>query len=123
MPMIAGAAIYKLRPHMTGKKLLMVIPIIPMADGIANGATAWPMWLALNQSEQSWVWTYLAGFVTLGLALFVVWIIGTIVAVPEDRARIKRIQDVWSFRYLGKEPAPAGAAEPPPPVREPVAAG
>jgi hypothetical protein len=77
MPMVAGALIFHLRPHLDRPwKLLAVIPCIPMADGIANGATAGPMWAALNQENVSYFWTYLAGFVTLGLALFSVWIIG-----------------------------------------------
>ena len=77
MPMVAGALIFHLRPHLnTAWKLPAVIACIPMADGIANGATAWPMWAALNQADVSYVWTYLASFATLGLALFSVWIIG-----------------------------------------------
>jgi hypothetical protein len=47
-----------------------------MADGIANGAAAWPMWLTLNQENVPYVATYVAFFVTMGLALFSVWIIG-----------------------------------------------
>jgi hypothetical protein len=106
MPMLAGALIYKLRPHLdTPWKLLAAIPIIPMADGIANGATAWPMWAALNQTDVSYVWTYLASFATLGLALFCVWIISLVVAVPPERARVKSLKDVWGFRYLGRPPA------------------
>ncbi len=77
MPMVAGALIFHLRPHLDRPwKLPVVIACIPMADGVANGATAWPMWAALNQENVSYVWTYLASFVTLGLALFSVWIIG-----------------------------------------------
>jgi hypothetical protein len=77
MPMVAGALIFHLRPHLnTAWKLPAVIACIPMADGIANGATAWPMWAALNQADVSYVWTYLASFATLALALFSVWIIG-----------------------------------------------
>jgi hypothetical protein len=77
MPMVAGALIFHLRPHLDRPwKLPAVIACIPMADGIANGATAWPMWAALNQADVSYVWTYLASFATLGLALFSVWIIG-----------------------------------------------
>ncbi len=84
MPMVAGALIYKLRPHLdTGWKLAAVIAIIPMADGIANGATAWPMWITLNQSDVAYLWTYLAGFVTLGLSLLSVWIVSLVVARPE----------------------------------------
>ncbi len=87
MPMVAGALIFHLRPHLDRPwKLPAVILLIPMADGIANGATAWPMWAALNQQDVSYVVTYLASFATLGLALFSVWIIGLAVvgraAVP-----------------------------------------
>jgi hypothetical protein len=84
MPMIAGALIYRLRPHLPGWKLLAVIACIPMADGIANAAAAWPMWIALNQTDVSYVWTYLAAMVTLGLSLFCVWIIGLVVARPAE---------------------------------------
>jgi hypothetical protein len=77
MPMVAGALIFHLRPHLDRPwKLPAVIACIPMADGIANGATAWPMWAALNQENVPYVWTYVASFATLGLALFSVWIIG-----------------------------------------------
>lgn len=87
MPMLAGALIYKLRPHMDNPwKLLGVIPLVPMADGIANGATAWPMWAVLNQDGVSYLWTYLASFVTLGLAAMVVWMVGLAVALPVGEA-------------------------------------
>jgi hypothetical protein len=86
MPMVAGALIYKLKPHLGGSplKLLAIVPLIPMADGLANGATAWPMWIALNQTDVSYVWTYLAGFATLGLALYAVWMIALVVARPQE---------------------------------------
>jgi len=87
MPMIAGALLYHIVPKLrSGWKLLAVIPIIPMADGIANGAAAWPMWAVLNQHDVSYVWTHLAGLATLGLSLFCVWIIGQAVARPADQA-------------------------------------
>lgn len=78
MPMIAGALIYRVLPNLPNKgwALLAVVPLIPMADGIANGAAAWPMWISLNQPNVSYVWTYLAAAVTLGLSLFCVWVIG-----------------------------------------------
>lgn len=84
MPLLAGALIYKLKPHLSGWKLVGIVPLIPMADGIANGATAWPMWAALNQTDVSYVWTYAASLVTLGLALFCVWIIALVVAKPAE---------------------------------------
>lgn len=85
MPLLAGALIYRLQPHLNNRwKLLAVIPIIPMADGAANGVAAWPMWAALNQDDVSYVWTHLAALITLGLALFAVWAIGLAVARPAD---------------------------------------
>ena len=84
MPMVAGALVYKLRPHLPGWRLAAVILLIPMADGIANAAAAWPMWVTLNQTDVSYVWTYLAGFATLGLSLFCVWIVSLVVARPQE---------------------------------------
>ena len=131
MPMIAGALIYKLKPYLDRPwKLAAAIPIIPMADGIANGATAWPMWGTLNQTDVSYIWTYLASFATLGLSLFCVWIIALAVAVPPVRAQVRSLKDLWRFRYLGRPPADAappvvgnGAVpepERPPPVPAPT---
>jgi hypothetical protein len=85
MPMLAGALIYRLRPQLTSAwKLLAIIPIIPMADGIANAAAGFPMWIALNQNHPSYLWTYIAMFGTLGLALYCVWIISLAVARPAE---------------------------------------
>jgi hypothetical protein len=81
MPMAAGAILYKIKPHLSNWAMpFAVIATIPMADGIANGAAAWPMWAALNQTHSSYVWTYLASIVTLGLSLFCVWIISLVAA-------------------------------------------
>lgn len=84
MPMIAGALIYKLKPYLTGPRIALVILLIPMADGVANGAAAWPMWVALNQTDVSYVWTYLAAMLTLALSLLCVWIVSLVVARPEE---------------------------------------
>ncbi|MFE3056935.1 hypothetical protein [Nocardia sp. NPDC059239] len=87
MPMLAGAVIYKILPHLDQAwKLLAVIAVIPMADGAANGAAGWPVFAALNQQDVSFFWTYFAAFATLGLALFMVWLIGIAVARPAAEA-------------------------------------
>jgi hypothetical protein len=94
MPMIAGALIYKLRPHLeqVGQVALAlaVVAIIPMADGIANAAAAWPVIVALN-TNVGYVGSWIAGFVTLGLALFVVWIVGLLVARPVTQPVEERV--------------------------------
>lgn len=83
MPLLTGALIYRLRPHLdTSWKLLAVVPLVPMADGMANGAAAWPMWAVLNQDNVSYLWTHLAALATLGLAALAVWMIGLAVARP-----------------------------------------
>jgi hypothetical protein len=86
MPMIAGAMIYKLRPHMSSALMVpAVIATIPMADGIANAAAGWPVIAALN-TNVGYAGTWIAAFITLGLALFVVWIVGLLVARPAEAA-------------------------------------
>jgi hypothetical protein len=80
MPLLAGALIYKTEPYLPGWRLAVVILFIPMADGVANAAAGSPMWIALNQSDVPYVWTYLAGLMTLGLSLLCVWLISLAVA-------------------------------------------
>jgi hypothetical protein len=83
MPIIAGALIFRLKPHLSVPRLMLAtVAIIPMADGIANAAAAWPVIAALN-TDVGYAGTWIASFVTLGLALFVVWLVGLLVAVPE----------------------------------------
>jgi hypothetical protein len=111
MPMLAGALIFHIRPHLnTPWKLPAVIACIPIADGVANGATAWPMWAALNRADVSYVWTHLASFVTLGLALFSVWIVGVSVvgrgelAHPESETLWQKLKAITasSSRSAGR---------------------
>ncbi|WP_089303353.1 hypothetical protein [Haloechinothrix alba] len=108
MPMIAGAVIYKLRPFLnTNWKLLAVIPVVPMADGAANGAAAWPIWAALNQDDVSYVWTHLAAAATLGLALFTVWIIGLAVAKkPEEIGNESLMRRMGSIGLMSSPDTP-----------------
>ncbi len=96
MPMIAGALMYAIVPRLGSSpwRLLAIVPLIPMADGIANGAAAWPMWVALNQHDVSYVWTYLAAFLTLALSLYCVWIIGLAVGRPGVEARSARTSTI-----------------------------
>lgn len=115
MPMLAGAFIYKLRPHLDSPlKLLAVIPLVPMADGMANGAAAWPMWATLNQENVSYVFTYLASFATLGLGALVVWMISLAVARPTDEVGSQNVlQKIKSlFRpEAAPLPVPAGTTD------------
>ncbi len=85
MPITAGALITKARPFLgSGWKLLGVIPLVPMADGIANGATAWPLWIALN-SGVGYVVTYPAAIVTFALVMYALWFVSLAVARPAEQ--------------------------------------
>jgi hypothetical protein len=102
MPMIAGALIYKLKPYLSGAALVLaVIAIIPMSDGIANAAVAWPVIAALNM-DVGYVGTWIASCITLALALFVVWIISLVVVRPPEP--------------VARRTVPAPTAIPTPPV-------
>jgi hypothetical protein len=81
MPIVAGYFVYKMTPHLTGARVLAVIPMVPMADGMANGAIAWPVWTALN-TNLGMVATYPAAVAVFGLAALAVWIMGT--GLPAD---------------------------------------
>ena len=80
--------VYRLAPHLPGWRLALVIAFIPMADGMANGATAWPMWTALNL-DAPLVVSHLAWLVTLGLALTAVWMLSFVVGRPDDEVFVK----------------------------------
>jgi hypothetical protein len=82
MPMIAATLIFKLKPYLTAVPLaIATILFVPCADGVANAFAAWPVIAALN-TDVGYVGTWIGGFVTLGLAAFLVWIIGLLVARP-----------------------------------------
>jgi hypothetical protein len=115
MPMIIGALIYRLRPHLGGWKILGIIPLIPMSDGLANAATAWPVWTALNRDESLFV-THIAWAITLGLALYVVWILSFVVARPEDEVAVTSKLGIIKAAVFG---LPDGAAA----GRSPLAVG
>lgn len=110
MPMTAGALIYRLSPYLPGWRLALVIAFIPMSDGIANGAAAWPMWTALNL-DAPLVVTHLAWLVTLGLALTSVWILSFVVARPEEEVFITSKVGIVKAAIFGTNtvaaPAPA----------------
>jgi hypothetical protein len=86
MPMIAATLIFKLKPYLTAIPLaIATILIIPCSDGVANAFAAWPVIAALN-TNVGYVGTWIGGFLTLGLAAFLVWIIGLLVARPPSVA-------------------------------------
>lgn len=85
VPIVAGAAILKLKPLLgDGRAILAVVPLLPMANGLAYATTCWPLWSTLNTDLGYWA-TYLASLVTLGLTVYLLWIVSLVVAPKEAR--------------------------------------
>jgi len=102
MPVVAGFALWKVLPHLRGWRILGVIALMPMADGLTNGAIGLPVWTALNTRLGFWA-TYPAALLTLGLGVFTVWILGT--ALPEAAPTAAR-----SPRSVSPTSVPVGTA-------------
>ncbi|MCK9248009.1 MAG: hypothetical protein M0P31_03410 [Solirubrobacteraceae bacterium] len=83
MPLIMGAILYRMRPHLHGWRIVGIIPLLPMADGLGNAATAWPMWTGLNGDWPTWA-THITAGITFCLAVYAVWILSFVVARPES---------------------------------------
>lgn len=87
MPIAAAFAAHQLWPHLTGWRVLAIVPLVPMADGLINGAIGWPVWATLN-TNVGYPGTYPAAMVTFALAAFTVWIITR--GLPESTAKSTR---------------------------------
>lgn len=75
MPLAAGALIYTAKKHIgSGWKLMVVIPPLPMADGMVNAGLALPIWSTLA-SDMSLAVNYAGAIATIGLAGIAVWMI------------------------------------------------
>ena len=105
MPILGGALIYKLLPHLQGWRMLGVIPIIPMVDGLVNASIGWPMWLSLN-GDASTVVTHITAAMTFALALYAVWMLSFLVARPEDQIRHQSKRDLLREAMSGDDPPP-----------------
>ncbi|KAL4809782.1 hypothetical protein BDV18DRAFT_156167 [Aspergillus unguis] len=84
IPMSGGFIVHKLSPLLQGWRSLLIILIVPMADGFSNAAIGFPMWCALN-SEMGYEATYPAFFATAGLAILTVSVISSY--LPSEPAK------------------------------------
>jgi hypothetical protein len=102
MPIVAAYLVHKLYPDLTGAKVLLIILLVPMADGATNGAISWPVFTALNTQLGFWA-TYPAAIATFGLAALVVWVLTR--GLPVDGAAPG--PDVTAtVSSVGRHPAP-----------------
>lgn len=101
----AGALVFAVRPFLgTGWRLAGVIPLIFVSEGLSNAGAGWPMYVTLNGDMSYW-WTYGSAFVTVGLIVFLVWVVGLVAS---------------SVRPAAVAAAPGGADRSPAPERRPV---
>jgi hypothetical protein len=73
-PIAAGVVVYLLGEYsgLSKRTLLgLCVVLVPMTNGAANGAAAYPTWVALNSDVQPWV-TWCAGAITVALAVLIV---------------------------------------------------
>lgn len=86
MPMAAGALICAVRSGLgNGWRLVMVVPLIPMADGMVNAGLALPVWTTLG-SDMSLAANYVGAIVTVGMGCTAVWVLTVLFA--GDRPRV-----------------------------------
>jgi hypothetical protein len=89
---LGGAIVYYLLPRLPGRSRLWLLLAPPFALGIATGAVGWPITTALNTPFGT-AGKWLAGTVTIGLGLVVVFAVARVVTrlpavPPEDSAPI-----------------------------------
>ena len=87
VPIVAAVMLARVRPVLTGPRLLLAALFLPMADGAVNGATAWPVWSALNAPGLPAVVVQAAGLLTVLLAVFLVWLVTRPPAPAADPGR------------------------------------
>jgi hypothetical protein len=104
MPMMAAAFAYKLAPVLRGWRLALLIPLVPMSDGLANGAVSWPTWLALN-SGHGYGLTYPAAVVSLGLSAIAVYVLSMVVATDSPFRRESKVNEGGASNSRGRVPA------------------
>lgn len=74
MPILLGASFLSLRDVLTGRRIWIVAPIVPMIIGCCQISAGWPTWLALN-SGQGLLVTHAAALVSLSFSMTIVYVV------------------------------------------------
>jgi len=93
MPIVMAAAVFLLRPYLTGWRRLVVIPLGPVAAGLTNGAIFLPIFLGLNSGMPVWI-NGLAVCVSLVLAFIVAVLVSQTVSVDKLAAHVNPVLNV-----------------------------
>ena len=68
-PIVLAAVVVVLRPHLTGWKVLWVIPLAPAVAAAVNASLGWITWNAINKTELPVAVVWAAGCVTVAMSL------------------------------------------------------
>jgi hypothetical protein len=90
MPMAAGALIYAVYGRLVGAgrsawRLVAVVPLVPMADGLVNAGLALPIWTTLG-SDLPLAANYAGGLLTIGMAGVAVWVLTVVLGRTDQLA-------------------------------------
>jgi hypothetical protein len=107
MPIVAGYLVYRTAPLLRGWKSLLILALLPMADGVANAATAWPVWITLN-TNLGMAATYPAALLTLGLGAVLIWVVSLGLPAAESITATGRTHDGTAASRPTADLAPAG---------------
>jgi hypothetical protein len=81
MPIVIAAVAYALRDFLSGPRVWLTVPLVPMAGLAAGAGVGWPMWFALN-SGMTETGTMLATIPVFGFACLVLLIITHTICIP-----------------------------------------
>jgi hypothetical protein len=98
MPMIAGALVFVVSRQIgSGWRLAVVIPLIPMADGMGNAGVDLPLWSTLSNNLSLGV-NYIAAVATIAMAAIVVWIFTIVLGQDRPPGHERRRAEVSELR-------------------------
>lgn len=86
MPILLGITFLSLREVLSGRRVWMTAPLVPMVIGTCQIAAGWPTWLALN-AGQGLLATHAAATVSFGFSLMIVYLVSQKFCVPAGLAR------------------------------------
>jgi hypothetical protein len=84
IPMIASAVFVGYKDFLTGMRVWLVVPLMPMIGMGAEGATGLPTWLAMNAGVGAGV-KLAAAFTTLGMSLLITYMVSLKFCKPQTR--------------------------------------
>lgn len=82
---VAGALVYALRRRLTGIRVLMALPLMPMSFAGVYAAIGWPCWVSLNSDWPQAV-AHLCGLATFAMGYLVVTMLADNLCVPESES-------------------------------------